>query len=213
MRRWKLLLPLAVAAAALITATGASTAGGAPKKIRIAVFLASAANTYWTASLQGAKDTAKKYGNVEITAFDGEFNTTKQLNQLRDALVSKKFDAWYVGPNAGEPLVATINRAIKQGVKVACTLVPCGPIAQACGRAGAGRVHRRPLLRQRAAARPARRAGLQGQRELQGRRGCPVCPSFRWRSSARTASTRSSRRTRTSTSSPSSRAATSQRLH
>lgn len=128
MRRWKLLLPLAIAAAAVITAAGASTAGGAPKKIRVAVFLASAANTYWTASLQGAKDTAKKYGNVEITAFDGEFNTTKQLNQLRDALVSKKFDAWYIGPNDGQPLVPTIKRAIAQGVKVSCTLVPCGNI-------------------------------------------------------------------------------------
>jgi ribose transport system substrate-binding protein len=128
MRRWKLLLPLAIAAAAVVTAAGASTAGGAPKKVRVAVFLASAANTYWTASLQGAKDTAKKYGNVEITSFDGEFNTTKQLNQLRDALVSKKFDAWYIGPNDGQPLVSTINKAIKQGVKVACTLVPCGPI-------------------------------------------------------------------------------------
>ena len=138
MRRWKLLLPLAVAAAAVVTATGASTAGGAPKKVRIAVFLASAANTYWTASLQGAKDAAKKYGNVEITAFDGEFNTTKQLNQLRDALVSKKFDAWYIGPNDGQPLVPTINRAIKQGVKVACTLVPCGPIGKPV--AGPGQV-------------------------------------------------------------------------
>jgi ABC-type sugar transport system substrate-binding protein len=138
MRRWKLLLPLAIAAAAVITATGASTAGGAPKKIRVAVFLASAANTYWTASLQGAKDTAKKYGNVEITAFDGEFNTTKQLNQLRDALISKKFDAWYIGPNDGQPLVPTINKAIKQGVKVACTLVPCGPIGKPV--AGPGQV-------------------------------------------------------------------------
>lgn len=128
MRRWKLLLPLAVAAAAVVTATGASTAGGAPKKIRIAVFLASAANTYWTASLEGARDTAKKYGNVELTVFDAQFNTTKQVNQLRDALISKKYDAWYVGPNDGLPLVPTIKRAIAQGVKVACTLVPCGQI-------------------------------------------------------------------------------------
>lgn len=128
MRRWKLLLPLAVAAAAVVTVTGASTAGGAPKKIRIAVFLASAANTYWTASLEGAKDSAKKYGNIELTVFDAQFNTTKQVNQLRDALISKKYDAWYVGPNDGLPLVPTITRAIAQGVKVSCTLVPCGQI-------------------------------------------------------------------------------------
>lgn len=130
MRRWKLVLPLAVAAAVMVTAAGTSTAGTrtAPKKINIAVFLASAANSYWAASLQGAQDVAKEYGNVNLTVFDGAFNTTTQLNQLRDALVSKKFQAWYVGPNDGGPLVPTINKAIKQGVKVVCTLVPCGPI-------------------------------------------------------------------------------------
>lgn len=138
MRRWKLLLPLAAVAAVMVTTAGASTAGAAPKKVRIGVFLASAANSYWAASLQGAKDVAAEYGNVELTVFDGGFNTTTQLNQLRDALVSKKFDAWYVGPNAGEPLVPTINKAIKQGVKVACTLVPCGPIAKPM--AGPGQV-------------------------------------------------------------------------
>jgi ribose transport system substrate-binding protein len=121
---------LAVAALVLAAAaaTLASTASGRQEKtIRIGVFLASAANTYWTAALEGAKDVAKKYGNVRLTTFDGQFNTTKQVNQLRDALISKKFDAWFIGPNDGGPLTPTIKRGIKQGVKVACTLVPCGP--------------------------------------------------------------------------------------
>jgi ribose transport system substrate-binding protein len=74
-------------------------------------------------------DAAKKFPNVNVkfTVFDGQFNTNKQLNQLRDALVSKKYDAWYVGPNDGGPLTATIKQAIRQGVKVGCSLVPCGP--------------------------------------------------------------------------------------
>ncbi len=117
---------VAIAGAALV----APTVGGASsqaKKIRIGVFLASAANTYWTAELEGVRDVAKKYGNVEITVFDAQFNTNKQVNQLRDALVSKRFDAWFIGPNDGAPLTPTIKRAISQGVKVACTLVPCGP--------------------------------------------------------------------------------------
>lgn len=112
--------------AAMLVTTGSSSA--APqKKVRIAVFAASVANTYWAAEIEGAKDAAKKYGNVEITVFDGQFNTNKQVNQLRDALISKRFDAWFVGPNDGAPLTATIKRAIKSGVKVACALVPCGP--------------------------------------------------------------------------------------
>jgi ribose transport system substrate-binding protein len=107
----------------------ASAAPRQKKTINVAVFLASAANTYWAASLLGAKDAAKKFPNVNVkfTAFDGQFNTNKQVNQLRDALVSKKYDAWYVGPNDGGPLTPTIKQAIKQGIKVGCSLVPCGP--------------------------------------------------------------------------------------
>jgi ribose transport system substrate-binding protein len=127
MRRSRLAALLAIAVVVSVTATLASTAGGAQRKIRIAVFLASAANTYWTAELQGARDVAKKYGNVELTVFDGQFNTNKQVNQLRDALISKRFHAWFVGPNDGGPLTPTLRRAVAQGVKVGCALVPCGP--------------------------------------------------------------------------------------
>lgn len=116
---------VAVATASL--ASGASGASQARPTINVAVFLASAANTYWAAELQGARDIAKKYGNVKLTVFDGQFNTNTQLNQLRDALVSKKYDAWFVGPNDGGPLTPTIRQAIRQGVKVGCALVPCGP--------------------------------------------------------------------------------------
>ena len=101
--------------------------GGGGETVELGVFLASAANTYWTAALQGAEDAAKKQGNVEITTFDGEFKTGKQVNQLRDALISKRFDAWFIGPNDGGPLTPTIKQAIAQDVKVGCTLVPCGP--------------------------------------------------------------------------------------
>jgi ribose transport system substrate-binding protein len=111
-----------------LTAGGTSTAArNQQKTINIAVFLASAANTYWAAELQGARDIQKKHANVKLTVFDGQFNTNKQVNQLRDALVSRKYDAWFIGPNDGGPLTPTIKQAIKQGVKVGCSLVPCGP--------------------------------------------------------------------------------------
>lgn len=131
MRRPRLLAALALATSGVVAAALASGAGGAPRKaqktIRIGVFLASAANTYWAAELEGARDVARKYGNVKLTVFDAQFNTKKQVDQLRDALISKRFDAWFIGPNDGGPLTPTIRQGIRQGVKVACTLVPCGP--------------------------------------------------------------------------------------
>ena len=121
-------LGAAFATVVAVAAMLATTATGGPKKtINIAVFLASSANTYWAAELQGAQDAAKKYGNVKLTVFDGQFNTAKQVNQLRDALIKKTYDAWFVGPNDGGPLTPTLRSAIKQGVKVGCALVPCGP--------------------------------------------------------------------------------------
>jgi ribose transport system substrate-binding protein len=128
MRRSTLLTLVALGLAVALVGTPAATGSSkGESKVRIAVFLASAANTYWTAALQGVRDSAKKHGNVEVTVFDGQFNTTKQVNQLRDALISKRFDAWFVGPNDGGPLTPTIKRAIADDVKIACTLVPCGP--------------------------------------------------------------------------------------
>ena len=123
----------ALGALLVLTAAGAGALGGTasatPKSgtINIGVFLASAANTYWEAELAGAQKIAAKYPNVKLTVFDAKFTTNVQVNQLRDALVSNKYQAWFIGPNDGGPLTPTIKQAIAKGVKVGCALVPCGP--------------------------------------------------------------------------------------
>jgi ribose transport system substrate-binding protein len=128
MKRGFAIVAIVLGGIAAATSTLVSTAAGSPRKtINIAVFLASSANTYWEAELLGAKDVQKKHPEVKLTVFDAQFTTNKQVNQLRDALVSKRYQAWFVGPNDGGPLTPTIKQAIKQGVKVGCSLVPCGP--------------------------------------------------------------------------------------
>ena len=142
----------------------------AKQTINIAVFLASAANTYWEAELLGAKDVAAKNPNVKLTVFDAKFTTNTQVSQLRDALVSKKYQAWFVGPNDGGPLTPTIKQAIAQGVKVGCSLVPCGPNIRDVNVQIPGQVIFAGLgfYPERAAARPGRRAGLPGDQPVQG---------------------------------------------
>jgi ribose transport system substrate-binding protein len=128
MKRRLALAGVVIATIGTLTAVIASSAAGRQRETtNIAVFLASSANTYWAAELAGAKDIQKKNPDIKLTVFDGQFNTNKQLSQLRDALVSKKYDAWFIGPNDGGPLTPTIKQAIAQGVKVGCSLVPCGP--------------------------------------------------------------------------------------
>jgi ABC-type sugar transport system substrate-binding protein len=59
---------------AIVAAVSTQVASGSPtqqERVRIGVFLASAANTYWTAALEGVRDAARKAGNVEVTVFDG----------------------------------------------------------------------------------------------------------------------------------------------
>jgi ribose transport system substrate-binding protein len=106
--------------------TGTEAGGGEGEPIRAAVFLASSANTYWQAALEGVREAADDAGGVEIQIFDGKFDTNLQKNQLRDALVSQQFNVWFVGPNDGSALVPEIEEAVAQDIKVGCTLVPCG---------------------------------------------------------------------------------------
>ncbi len=119
-------------ASSTTASSGGSSSGGSSsgKTINMAVFLASAANTYAEGEMAGIKDAVAKYPNVKLTVFDAQFTTNTQVNQLRDALVSKKYQAWFVYPNDGGPLTPTIRQAVAQGVKVGCVLVPCGPNVQ-----------------------------------------------------------------------------------
>jgi ribose transport system substrate-binding protein len=134
--RW---LPIFALVSAALLVMGACNGDDEPAEpeaegaepIRAAVFLASAANTYWQAALEGVQEAADEAGNVEITQFDADFDTATQQSQLRDALVGEPFDVWFIGPNDGSALVAEIEEAVAAGVKVGCTLVPCGPDIQA----------------------------------------------------------------------------------
>jgi ribose transport system substrate-binding protein len=106
---------------------GQSTTSGtsSSKPVRIAFFLAATANTYSQAELKGAQATAKKM-NAKIDYFDGNFETEKQVNQIQDAVVSKKYDAFIISPNDGASVVPAIQTALDNKIKVACVLTPCG---------------------------------------------------------------------------------------
>jgi ribose transport system substrate-binding protein len=105
--------------------TVGTTTGSSAKPARIAFFLAATANTYSQAELKGAQAIAKAM-NAKISYFDGNFETEKQVNQIEDAITSKKYDAFIVSPNDGASVVQPIQQALKKGIKVACVLTPCG---------------------------------------------------------------------------------------
>ena len=99
----------------------------ADKEVRIAFFMASAANTYSVSTLEAIKDVVTADGNATVTEIDGMFDAGLQLNQLQDAIVSGNFDAFIIGANDGNQLVPGIEEALAEGIQVVCTLIPCGP--------------------------------------------------------------------------------------
>jgi ribose transport system substrate-binding protein len=100
--------------------------GGGQESVNIAVFLASAANTYSQAQLEGAKKAAEELG-AEVTSFDGAFDTNKQIAQIQDATASGKYQAFVVSANDGNAVVPELENAAAQDIKIACMLAPCGP--------------------------------------------------------------------------------------
>lgn len=107
--------------------TKASTpTAGPPKEVRIAFFMASAANSYAQAQLEGIQDAAQRLGAV-VESFDGKFDSQVQYNQIQDAIVAGRYDIFIISPNDGNAIVPVVEEAISKGIIVACILAPCGP--------------------------------------------------------------------------------------
>ena len=164
MRRSRLGAILAIVVLGAVAVFASTASGSRQADVRIGVFLASAANTYWT-QLQGARDVAKKYGNVKLTVYDAQFNTQKQVNQLRDALISNKFDAWFIGPNDGGPLsAADPARRSRRASRWAARSSPAG-------RTSATRVSRSPARSRSPSSASTRTASCSARASWRAARG------------------------------------------
>lgn len=92
------------------------------KKPRIAWFGA-VANLYVQAQQKGMKDRAKKLG-LEFTTFDSKFDPLVQMQQVQNAIQSKKFDAFVVDPFDGNAMCPVLTRdAVKAGIVVVTAAV------------------------------------------------------------------------------------------
>jgi ribose transport system substrate-binding protein len=104
------------------TGSGGAEGGGH----EIAYFNLSFTNTYMQAVQEGIEETAKKDGD-SVQAFDGEFNSGKQLNQIRDALATGRYDGFIISPVDGIGIATAIRQAEADEIPVVCTTTACGP--------------------------------------------------------------------------------------
>jgi ribose transport system substrate-binding protein len=101
-------------------------AGDRAVKANIAFFNPVAANAFTASAWQGIQYQAKLM-HASVTSFDAGFDQNKQISQIQDAIVTKKYNAFVIIPVNGAVLVQPTKQAIKAGIKVVAAFNGIGP--------------------------------------------------------------------------------------
>jgi ribose transport system substrate-binding protein len=107
------------------TAGSAATAAPADKKLSIGFFGFAKANSFAQATWAGVQEYANAH-NAEATFLDSNFDGPTQVNQLQDAVTSKRYDVVIVQANDGTAMVNPIKQAIAAGITVVVEFTPVG---------------------------------------------------------------------------------------
>jgi ribose transport system substrate-binding protein len=109
---------------------GAKTEGGGSdaegKPVKIAFFALALFNSYGVSMEKAAQAVAAKM-NASVDVFNGEFDPSTQVNQIQDATVSGKYQAFVVAPVDGAAVAPAVNSALQKGIKVTAAYGPIGP--------------------------------------------------------------------------------------
>ena len=106
-------------------AGGAATAAPADKKLSIGFFGFAKANSFAQATWAGVQEYANAH-NAEATFLDSNFDGPTQVNQLQDAVTSKRYDVVIVQANDGTAMVNPVKQAVAAGITVVIEFTPVG---------------------------------------------------------------------------------------
>ncbi|MEU9889795.1 sugar ABC transporter substrate-binding protein [Sphaerisporangium sp. NPDC051011] len=95
--------------------------------VRIALLASSSQNGFNKAVYDGAVAEAKQLGDVEVTIFDGKFDSQTQFNQLQNVASQNKFDGIVIVPNDNVGIAAAVPAAAQAKIPVVTVLFPIGP--------------------------------------------------------------------------------------
>lgn len=124
-----LMIVLTGSVAACGSSTTNASGGNAPKShstsVSIGFFGFSSANSFAQATWTGVQKAAKQ---MHATAYflNGNFSATTQVQQMKDALVSKQYNVWVVQANDGASVVPEVEKAEKEGIAVVAEFTPIG---------------------------------------------------------------------------------------
>jgi len=106
-------------------AGSAASAAPADKKLSIGFFGFAKANSFAQATWAGVQEYSAA-NNAEATFLDSNFDGPTQVNQLQDAVTSKRYDVVIVQANDGTALVNPIKQAVAAGITVVVEFTPVG---------------------------------------------------------------------------------------
>jgi ribose transport system substrate-binding protein len=98
------------------------------KPLHLAVFGFAASNSYTESEAHGMQQEVDKLNDGSTyTFFDGNFSPTTQVQQIEDAVVSGKYNAFAIGPIDPAAVVPAVKQAVAAGIKVGAWGFPIGP--------------------------------------------------------------------------------------
>lgn len=106
-------------------AGSAASAAPADKKLSIGFFGFAKANSFAQATWAGIQEYAAA-NNAEATFLDSNFDGPTQVNQLQDAVTSKRYDVVIVQANDGTAMVNPVKQAVAAGITVVVEFTPVG---------------------------------------------------------------------------------------
>ena len=120
-------LALTVAACSKPSSGGSSSAStvSSDEKISIGFFGFAKANSFAQAGYAGVEEYAKAH-NATAEFLDSNFDGPTQVNQLQDAITSKRFQVAIIQANDGTAMVNPVKQAIAAGITVVVQFTPIG---------------------------------------------------------------------------------------
>lgn len=98
-----------------------------PAPLRIAFLAAGAQNGFNQSVWQGIRQAAARQRGVEVTLYDGAFDSTLQYNQLEDVIASHRYDGIILFPNDSVSIASAVRHAGAVGIRTVAVEFPIGP--------------------------------------------------------------------------------------
>jgi ribose transport system substrate-binding protein len=105
--------------------SGSPSAASADKHLNIGFFGFAKANSFAQAAWAGVQSYATAH-NASATFLDSNFDGPTQVNQLQDAVTSKRYDVVIIQANDGTAMVNPIRQAVAAGITVVVEFTPIG---------------------------------------------------------------------------------------